>query len=281
MPISLSYYLVQYEFLWNRETLYLFEWYCLYYGIPYFAIATLIFSLGYILSRSDHSCKIQKVSPRRWQIPREVLLSLLTVAIFGVVAIYRFATGRVHAETLMYSDFSEHGWLYLLASLPLLIAAHDTYFYWTHRLMHFPSLFPILHRAHHTSKTPTAWTAYTFHPGEAVTHALYICLFTAILPIHWLVFTVFMLHMIVRVVLIHCGVEMMPLRTVNHPILKWFTTTTHHDLHHAKGTGNYGLYFTWWDRLMGTERSDYLTEFRRHARPVSASASKFERVSRG
>ena len=218
------------------------------------------FSLGYILSRSDHSCKIQKVSPRRWQIPGEVLLSLLTVAGFGVVAIHRFATGRVHAETLMYSDFSEHGWLYLLASLPLLIAAHDTNLY----LHPSPHAFPLLvpHPSSGSSyleNPPTAWTAYTFHPGEAVTHALYICLFTAILPIHWLVFTVFMLHMIVRAATIHCGVEMDPTRALFIiPSSNGSPPTSHHDLHHAKGTGNYGLYFTWWDRLMGSERSHYL-----------------------
>lgn len=33
---------------------------------------------------------------------------------------------------------------------------------------------------------------------------------------------------------------------------------THHDMHHANGNSNFGLYFTWWDRLMGTEHQDYV-----------------------
>jgi sterol desaturase/sphingolipid hydroxylase (fatty acid hydroxylase superfamily) len=30
---------------------------------------------------------------------------------------------------------------------------------------------------------------------------------------------------------------------------------------HAQGGWNYGLYFTWWDRWMGTEHPDYLARF--------------------
>jgi Delta7-sterol 5-desaturase len=37
----------------------------------------------------------------------------------------------------------------------------------------------------------------------------------------------------------------------------WFNTTTHHDLHHQDGRSNYGLYFSWWDRWMGTEHPEY------------------------
>ncbi|MBA3838282.1 MAG: sterol desaturase family protein, partial [Zymomonas sp.] len=37
--------------------------------------------------------------------------------------------------------------------------------------------------------------------------------------------------------------------------------TTHHDLHHTEGRYNFGLYFTWWDRLMGTEHPRYHERF--------------------
>lgn len=35
---------------------------------------------------------------------------------------------------------------------------------------------------------------------------------------------------------------------------------THHDMHHASGNSNFGLYFTWWDRMMGTEHPQYLAK---------------------
>ena len=42
---------------------------------------------------------------------------------------------------------------------------------------------------------------------------------------------------------------------------RWHTTTTHHDLHHRDFRGNYGLYFAWWDTLLGTEHPDYRRAF--------------------
>lgn len=35
---------------------------------------------------------------------------------------------------------------------------------------------------------------------------------------------------------------------------------THHDMHHTSGNSNFGLYFTWWDRMMGTEHPQYLAK---------------------
>ena len=42
----------------------------------------------------------------------------------------------------------------------------------------------------------------------------------------------------------------------------WINATTHHDLHHSSFHYNYGLYFTWWDRLMGTEHPAYRAQLR-------------------
>ncbi|MHA4894836.1 sterol desaturase family protein [Pedobacter sp. PWIIR3] len=40
-------------------------------------------------------------------------------------------------------------------------------------------------------------------------------------------------------------------------------TSIHHNLHHSKFKGNYGLYFRFWDRLMGTENPNYVKEYDR------------------
>lgn len=37
--------------------------------------------------------------------------------------------------------------------------------------------------------------------------------------------------------------------------------SVNHNQHHQYFTGNFGLYFLWWDRWMGTLRSDYDQEF--------------------
>jgi len=58
----------------------------------------------------------------------------------------------------------------------------------------------------------------------------------------------------------HSGVELHHKAWVDGP-LDVFTTITHHDMHHQNFKGNFGLYFTWWDRIMGTELPDYKQQF--------------------
>jgi sterol desaturase/sphingolipid hydroxylase (fatty acid hydroxylase superfamily) len=48
---------------------------------------------------------------------------------------------------------------------------------------------------------------------------------------------------------------------VRIPFLKYKTASTHHNLHHEKFKGNYGLYFTFWDKWMKTEIAEYESKF--------------------
>lgn len=54
------------------------------------------------------------------------------------------------------------------------------------------------------------WAAYSFAPAEAVIQAIFLTLILLALPLHSLVISVLLVHMIVRNVLGHAGVELMP-----------------------------------------------------------------------
>jgi Delta7-sterol 5-desaturase len=71
-----------------------------------------------------------------------------------------------------------------------------------------------------------------------------------------------MAFMIVRNVMGHAGVELMPRALADSRWFGWINATTHHDLHHSSFHYNYGLYFTWWDRMMGTEHPRYREQLR-------------------
>lgn len=200
--------------------------------------------------------KIRRSFPRAEQIVREIRYSLLTVVIISLVGfgIYLGAkTGVLH----VYEDASGYGWTYVLLSTFAAIVAHDTYFYWSHRLMHQPRLFGLFHRLHHRSYNPSPWAAYAFAPLEAVVQAMFLPLFLFIVPMHALAIALFLGHMIIRNAIGHCGYELWPRGMADHPVLGWVTGVTHHDQHHATAGYNFGLYFTWWDRLMGTEHPRY------------------------
>lgn len=187
---------------------------------------------------------------------RELLASLRTALIFASVGFAMHLAAKAGWLTI-YGDFSVRGPGYMVVTVALMILAHDAYFYWTHRAMHLPRLFRVFHWTHHKSKTPTPWTAYAFDAPEALVTVAFVPLWAALAPMHDLGLYVFVTWQIVRNVMGHAGVELSPVSGRPSKAFGWLNTTTHHDLHHQHGRSNYGLYFSWWDRLMGTEHPDY------------------------
>jgi sterol desaturase/sphingolipid hydroxylase (fatty acid hydroxylase superfamily) len=201
--------------------------------------------------------RILDATPAPGQVRREITYSVSTVVIFaanGLLVWLLIANGTVE----VYADVQRHGLAWWWASLALIVVAHDAWFYWTHRALHHPRWFRAVHGRHHASLHPTPWAAYAFHPVEAVVQAMFLPLFLLAVPVHTGVLGVFLLHMILRNAIGHCSHELLPWRWTPRGWLGWMTPVSHHHFHHARNRGNYGLYFTWWDRLCGTEDAQYL-----------------------
>jgi sterol desaturase/sphingolipid hydroxylase (fatty acid hydroxylase superfamily) len=225
-----------------------------------------------LLRRRLADRRILDAAPKPGQIGRELAYSLSTVLVFaanGIMLWLLAASGSVR----IYTDVAEHGWAWWWTSLLLIVAAHDAWFYWTHRLLHLPRWFRYVHARHHASVHPTPWAAYSFHPVEALIQATFLPLFVALVQTHTAVIGVFLAFMILRNVIGHCGHELLPWRWTPRGWLRWVTPVTHHHFHHARNRGNYGLYFTWWDRWCGTEDVEYLRHGdARFARHIEARA---------
>ena len=200
--------------------------------------------------------KIQAKFPEKKHLLREIRYSILTAAIFALVAVATF-WARQQGYSRVYTDVHQHSWGYLLFSFVLMVLLHDTYFYWTHRLIHHRRLFPYFHRVHHLSHNPSPWAAYAFHPLEAIVEAGILPLILFTLPVHPLALIFFSLFMIMFNIMGHLGYELVPERLHQHWLGRWFNTSTHHNMHHQLVKGNYGLYFNVWDTLMGTNHRQY------------------------
>jgi sterol desaturase/sphingolipid hydroxylase (fatty acid hydroxylase superfamily) len=224
--------------------------------------------------------KIRVETPPTRQMWSEFGHSMLTVAIFAGVGT-GIALGKLHGVLPIYTNVAEHGWAYFAASLLLMIVAHDAYFYWAHRLMHRWRWLWRFHATHHRSRNPTPWAAYSFDPGEALIHAMFMPVFVAVFPMHFVALFLFTAHMMLRNAIGHCGYELCPRGWARHPMLGQVTTTTHHDIHHEHGSRNFGLYFTWWDRWMETEHPDFHRRFdevtARVSSPTGGATQVFER----
>ena len=111
--------------------------------------------------------KIDPSTPHEKQIKHELTYSLYTVLVFSSVGLFVYWLYESGYTTLYFSPLM-YGVPYLIISLVLLICIHDTYFYWTHRLLHTRWFFRNVHSVHHRSKNPTPLAAYSFHPLEAL-----------------------------------------------------------------------------------------------------------------
>ena len=222
----------------------------------YFIFASLAFFIFYIvLKKPMWFRKVQKKLPPLTDYGRDILYSLLSVTIFATVALTTFYFFEPYTNT--YSHISDYGWGYYVFSWCWMFFLHDTYFYWMHRAMHHPRLFKHVHLVHHKSTNPSPWTAYAFHPAEAFLEALIAPLIAFTLPVHMPAIGLFFLFQIMYNVYGHLGFELYPKGFHKTWIGRWVNTSVAHNLHHDKFTGNFGLYFLFWDRMMGTLREDY------------------------
>ena len=209
--------------------------------------------------------KVRPDTPPARQLLMEFGFSVRSVAVFSTVGLMTFLMSRAG---LLPGPAIARSWgpIWFWVSLALMILGHDAWFYWTHRAIHSRRLFRIFHRRHHRSMNPSPFTAYSFDLGEAAINALFVPLWLIVVPTGWGVVGLFMLHQIFRNTIGHSGYELFPATRDGRPLLPWLTTVTHHDLHHAQAGWNFGLYFTHWDRWMGTENPAYLEAFARSVR---------------
>ena len=115
----------------------------------------------------------------------------------------------------------------ILASFITHITLVEFIYYWVHLLMHHPKLYPILHKHHHLSVTPTPKTSVTFLPLE---HIFYDSLFALpiIIPFYFnsgsIVQTLFYIPIMDFVnILGHINVELFSLGWYDSFMGKFFT----------------------------------------------------------
>jgi sterol desaturase/sphingolipid hydroxylase (fatty acid hydroxylase superfamily) len=200
--------------------------------------------------KSDPQKHIQNRWPTHEGIQREIRLSLVTIAIFAAMGTVLYEMYLADL-TSVYRPFSKYP-IYFPLSVLLCALLHDTYFYWTHRLMHWRPLFKYMHAGHHRSVTPTPWATYAFQPAEAVVQFTGIMLLVIFVPLSPLALFLFLWWDTMMNTAGHTGFEVVPRRVSNHWLFHFFNTVTHHDNHHTNMRVNYGSFFNIWDRVMGT-----------------------------
>ena len=229
--------------------------------LRYFLVTGTFFLIFYKLSYKkwkDRKLNSRKYTPNQFR--KEIIWSLATSSIFsiaGTITVILWQNGY----TNMYSDISTYGLWYLPVSILIFMLLHETYYYWLHRWMHIPKIFRIVHKVHHESNIASPFTAFSFHPLEGLAQAIFLPIMVLILPMHLYAIITVLVIMTLSSVINHLDIEVYPKYFYRHPLGKWLIGATHHSLHHKQFKYNYGLYFTFWDKIKRTESPMYESLF--------------------
>ena len=156
--------------------------------------------------------------------------------------------------------------------IAIFFVLEDTWHYWSHRALHTPRLYKMIHKIHHQYSAPFGLAAEYASPIEV----MMLGFGTVGCPILWCALTgeLHILTMYVWIVLrlfqaidAHSGYEF-PWSL--HHFLPFWAGADHHDVHHEKFIGNYSSSFRWWDVICGTESGSAAAEKRRAKKLAAA-----------
>jgi len=99
---------------------------------------------------------------------------------------------------------------------------------------------------------------------ETLIEALPLPLITLLIPLHPVILIVYLTTSTVSAIINHLGFEVLPRGTAHHPLGKWFISGTHHAGHHRFYKYNFGLFYTIWDHIFGTQQPGYEKQFQQN-----------------
>lgn len=208
--------------------------------------------------------KARKIQPRgfKWKTFRnEALVAVVTITfsatVLGAINNYLVQHGFIRF------DSGPAPWWRIAGEYIVYFLLFDTWFYWFHRLMHREPFYRWVHKLHHRSTSPNMLTTYSETPFEAFVNGGFFPVFLCIFTVHDATAAMMVPTSLVLGLYSHSGYEFLPRWWNRSWATKWFITATYHDQHHRYFTGNFGGYTTIWDRICGTMRPKYESDFER------------------
>jgi len=226
--------------------------------VGYFAVVGLLFLLVWVWGERRFAARrIQPVKRFDGRQLRHELLHTLITFVVGLAS--AGATVGLHAagRTRLVDEVAPGDELALVAWVLGIIAFNDAWFYFWHRLLHTPWIFRHVHAVHHRSVDVNPFSSYSFHAVESMILGAWVVPAALLLPVPLPALIAVQGIGLANNVNSHLGYEFLPRFWVELPPFSWMSSSTYHNLHHQKYRGNYGLFFRFWDRLLGTEIPGY------------------------
>jgi sterol desaturase/sphingolipid hydroxylase (fatty acid hydroxylase superfamily) len=153
-----------------------------------------------------------------------------------------------HGIIIINTDIS---WMMILDFL-ILFFAMDLLMFIFHLIIHKTFLFKAVHQLHHQAVDPTPIDLFVLHPVEAISFGVLWLILLTLYPFNIYAVMIYLTVNVVFGLAGHLGMEPLPEKVRNLPLLKYLGTSTFHHNHHQDIHHNFGFYTSIWDRLFGT-----------------------------
>ncbi|MET4080351.1 lathosterol oxidase [Pedobacter sp. UYP30] len=210
-----------------------------YFLFLYFGIGFLFLSICKILERKRLLNKIEGKKVSNEQITFEIKHSIKSIIVFGFSIIPIIYLIRIDTINLL-----PNTWLNILIGLIILTLWNEVHFYIAHRIMHQKFMMKHFHFIHHKSKTPTAYSVYSFHWVEALLLSTMPLTIVPFIPFSIIAVFTYPLVSILINFAGHCNY-----RFGDGKGTSWTLFGTYHNEHHSRGRRNYGFSLNFLDKL--------------------------------
>lgn len=221
----------------------------------FLTLGSLYFVFWYIKPNWTKRFRIVQPKQVRPIYKSELPRAVISLSIYLIPTSVLYFLRKQFNFSMMYTEVDKYGYVYFVVSLFLFAVVIDTWFYWAHRLMHSMPYLKKVHQVHHNSYNITPVSAYSFHIVESLIVTTPWLIMLVAIPWHPVALLIFSVGGLLYNGYLHLGFDFFYIQRSQHPLLKWLYSATHHSIHHQIYDGNYAVYFSFWDKLMGTEIS--------------------------
>lgn len=140
----------------------------------------------------------------------------------------------------------------ILIDFIFLFVAMDLLMYVFHIIIHKTFLYKAVHQLHHEATDPGPIDLFVLHPVETIGFG---SLWLLLLMVYGFNIYAIIIYLVVNVIFGltgHLGIEPLPEKLRQWPVIKYLGTSTFHHDHHQDIQHNFGFYTSIWDRLFNT-----------------------------
>ncbi|ODQ77684.1 hypothetical protein BABINDRAFT_163395 [Babjeviella inositovora NRRL Y-12698] len=186
----------------------------------------------------------------QWECLKSVLTSHFLVEAFPIWFFHPLCQKIGISHDVPFPSLATMAW-----QIAMFFVLEDAWHYWTHRAMHYGSLYKMIHKQHHRYAAPFGLTAEYAHPVEVMvlgfgTVGIPIVFVLLTRNLHLFTVCVWIVGRLWQAVDAHSGYEF-PWSL--HHFLPFWAGAEHHDEHHHHFIGNYASSFRFWDYVLQTE----------------------------